>query len=85
MNGDVDSHRAERTHAGRTEIRVRLLPLVLMGILASTALSVDVSRPAVGPGLWRVGLDDFLLNVLLYMPLGVVLSRHGIAKCGLAG
>jgi hypothetical protein len=66
-------------------IYVRFLPLVLAAIWAGTALSVYVSPPFVGQMLWRAGKFDVLINVVLYIPLGVALSRYGVFKCGLAG
>ncbi|UCH85207.1 MAG: VanZ family protein [Candidatus Latescibacterota bacterium] len=83
------THRHTNTSnpAGRCDTRVYLrpLPLVLAAVLAGTAISVYVAPPSVGPLLWRAGKYDLLINIVLYIPVGVVLSRYGVVKCGLAG
>jgi hypothetical protein len=60
---------------GRTAA-LSLFPLVLAAIWASTALSVEISPPRFDAGIWRFGVDDFLLNVVLYLPLGMALRRR---------
>jgi len=57
--------------------RVRLLPLAFAAIWACTALSVEVSSPRIDGQLWRVGIVDLLVNIGLYVPLGVALRRRG--------
>ena len=57
--------------------RARLLPLVLAAIWACTALSVEVSSPRIDGQLWRVGVVDLLVNIGLYVPLGIALRRRG--------
>ena len=58
--------------------RVRLLPLALLAIIATTAIPLEL-RPALW---WNGGLDytDFAENLLLYAPLGVALWRRRAAR-----
>ncbi|HNP37172.1 MAG TPA: VanZ family protein [Woeseiaceae bacterium] len=55
---------------------LQLLPLAVGLIVFSTAMPVQLIS-----GIWQTGTfgeTDFLLNLLLYMPLGVALSRRPI-------
>jgi VanZ family protein len=65
---------------GERVASARLLPLAFAVILAATAVPVDVSLPGFNEPLWRAGLADVLVNVVLYVPLGVALRRRGWAN-----
>jgi hypothetical protein len=82
---DKDPDAADRPGLDRTHVFIRPLPLVLTAICAGTALSVYVSSPFLDVLLWRTGKSDVLINLLLYIPLGAAMARHGVLKCGLAG
>ena len=65
-------------------IRLRVLPLALSIIIASTAIPVEVAVPSFERNFWDVKTNDFILNILLYIPLGIALRRRSIIKCSLA-
>jgi hypothetical protein len=59
-------------HAGE----LRLLPLAIALIVCSTALPVELS-PASGD-LGELAPSDFILNLLLYAPLGIATGRRSL-------
>ncbi|UCG50819.1 MAG: VanZ family protein [Candidatus Latescibacterota bacterium] len=79
-----DSRIVQEAIPNRGQLRLRLPPLTLTAIWASTALSVDVRQPDLGEALWRHGTGDFLLNLVLYVPVGIILCRYGCLISGLA-
>jgi hypothetical protein len=64
---------------------LRLLPLALAAVWASTVLSVEVTSPRLDDSLWRFGATDLWVNVLLYLPLGIALRGRGIVFAGMIG
>ena len=69
----------------RGSVGLRLLPLVLAAVWACTALSVEVSSPRLDDRVWRVGLGDLLVNIVLYVPLGAALRRRGVVFAVMVG
>jgi len=65
------------TFQNDSESRAGLLPLAFAAIGACTALSVEAWFPRLDDQLWRVGIVDLVVNVGLYVPLGVALRRRG--------
>jgi VanZ family protein len=65
----------------RAAARIHLLPLAFVVIWACTALSVELAPPRVGVNLWEIGFDDIVVNVLLYVPLGLALRRERFFAC----
>jgi VanZ like family/Concanavalin A-like lectin/glucanases superfamily len=61
--------------------RVALLPLSIGLILSATVLPVELRAPAGWSGALRG--DDFLANVLLFVPLGICLSRGRLLTAAL--
>jgi hypothetical protein len=57
--------------------------LALAAIWANTALSVEIAAPKICEHIWRFGVGDFIMNVVLYLALGVALRRYGCVRCGL--
>lgn len=63
-------------------VRLRLLPLALALILVTTAMPVDLRAPRGWDGV--IEPLDLLLNLLLYLPLGLALWRWPHARLLLA-
>lgn len=60
-----------------TQARVRLLPVALSAIVLGTAMPVELrSEPFL---FWTPNAVDFLVNVLLFLPVGVALLRRNFA------
>lgn len=64
-------------------VRVRLAPLAVAIIVFGTAIPVELRAPVA----WSLQADprDVLVNVLLYMPLGLCLSKRSIAASASIG
>lgn len=62
----------QRMNARRFDLA--LLPLSVVVIIAATVVPIDIR--AARPLEWRVGIWDFLQNLLLFAPLGAALHRR---------
>ena len=61
------------------------VPLIAL-VLAFTALPLEFRAvPARVPDLFRAGLQDIVLNIVGYIPIGIVLAPSGAAKTILVG
>ncbi len=66
--------RSQRKHDGD---RVRLLVPVIMLVLGTTAIPVELRRFDLATLSPRYNARDLVENLILYVPIGVVLTRQG--------
>ena len=66
-------------------LRFRLLPLAIALIAITTMVPVAVRRPSLVYVDFQALPSDVILNLLLYVPLGIALGESSFAACLLSG
>jgi VanZ like family len=70
-------------HSSEEDVRLRVLPLAVGAILFATAMPDELRAPVA----WNANFDvrDFVVNVLLYLPLGLAGWRWPLAAAAVLG
>jgi len=64
-----------------TPLRLRLLPLAVAAIVATTIIPLKLRWPSLAYLDTSINRSDVINNLLLYLPLGVSLATSTAARC----
>jgi glycopeptide antibiotics resistance protein len=67
---------SESAQGSSAAISIWILPVALLLVVCATVIPVDFRAPAIEFSSWSVAPLDFVLNILLFVPLGAALAGH---------